>query len=139
MAASAGTVRPCFLIVDPEHGGAISTRKLVVETAKLNVMTAYSGAEAIETLRKFPALDGVVLDAVVRDIPCAELVHSLKAISPGTHIVVVGSTRPWDCAGADTYLDSFQPVPLLEQLRALERSKVDAITAQDSRLSSEGK
>jgi hypothetical protein len=38
-------IRPCFLVVDQEHSGSISTRKLVIETAKFNVLTAYSGAE----------------------------------------------------------------------------------------------
>ena len=47
-------VRPCFLVIDREYASSISTRKLVIETAKLNVITAYSGAEAIETLKRFP-------------------------------------------------------------------------------------
>ena len=42
------TVRPCFIVVDPEHSDSISTRKLVIESAKLNVITAYSAAEALD-------------------------------------------------------------------------------------------
>ena len=59
-------IRPCFLVVDQEHSGSISTRKLVIETAKFNVITAYTGAEAIQTLNKFPAIDAVVLDASIK-------------------------------------------------------------------------
>jgi CheY-like chemotaxis protein len=62
-------VRPCFLVVDREFPGSISTRKLVIETAKFNVLTAYSGEEAIETLKRFPAIDGIVLDAGVGASP----------------------------------------------------------------------
>jgi hypothetical protein len=32
--------RPCFLVVDQEYPGSISTRKLVIETGKFNVITA---------------------------------------------------------------------------------------------------
>jgi len=53
-------VRPCFLVIDREFPGSISTRKLVLETAKFNVITSYSAQEAVETLKKFPALQGVV-------------------------------------------------------------------------------
>ena len=42
-----GMIRPCFLIVDQEYAGSISTRKLVIETAKLNVLTAYSPARSL--------------------------------------------------------------------------------------------
>ena len=41
-------IRPCFLVVDREFPGSVSTRKLVIETAKFNVLTAYSGREALE-------------------------------------------------------------------------------------------
>jgi response regulator RpfG family c-di-GMP phosphodiesterase len=74
-------IRPCFLVVDQEHSGSISTRKLVIETAKFNVITAYSGAEALETLNKFPGVDAVVLDAGVRDIPCTALVKQISNVS----------------------------------------------------------
>jgi hypothetical protein len=47
-------IRPCFLVIDQEHSNSISTRKLVIETARFNVLTAYSGAEAIQTLKNFP-------------------------------------------------------------------------------------
>ncbi len=47
-------VRPCFLVIDHEHAGTISTRKLVIESAKLNVLTAFSGEEALAMLKKFP-------------------------------------------------------------------------------------
>jgi hypothetical protein len=48
-----------FHVIDHEFPDSISTRKLVLETAKYNVITAYSGREAVETFRLFltsPAL-----------------------------------------------------------------------------------
>jgi hypothetical protein len=53
--------RPCFLVIDREFPGSISTRKLVIETAKFNVLTAYSGKEALEMIARFLPSFGVVL------------------------------------------------------------------------------
>ena len=69
-------LRPCFLVVDREHSGSISTRKLIIETAKFNVITAYSGEEALETISAFPAISGMVMDAGIEDIPCEEVDRS---------------------------------------------------------------
>ena len=69
-------VRPCFLVIDREFPGSISTRKLVIETAKFNVLTAYSAQEAIETLKTFSAVQGVVLDSEVAGMPCERLGQS---------------------------------------------------------------
>ena len=69
-------VRPCFLVIDREHPGSISTRKLVIETAKFNVITAYSAAEALETLALFPNITAIVLDASIGDMSCSESIGS---------------------------------------------------------------
>ena len=105
--------RPCFLVIDRDYAGNISTRKLVIETAKLNVITAYSGAEALATLERFPGLDGVVMDAGVPDMPCAALVSGLKKIQPAIPVVVIGTPTTRYCDGAEHFLDSFDPVKLL--------------------------
>jgi response regulator RpfG family c-di-GMP phosphodiesterase len=126
--------RPCFLVVDREYASSISTRKLVIETAKLNVITAYSSAEAIETLRRFPGVDGVVMDASLPDMPCAELARALKEIQPKIVIVAIsGPNRDW-CEGADHHLDTFEPVRLLELLKQIEPEKSAAIEARNEAL-----
>ena len=94
--------RPCFLVIDREFAGSISTRKLVIETAKFNVITAYSSAEAIETLRKFPAVSGIVLYAGIKDMACETLVHLLKSIQPSIPVVVVTTPGSRQCGGAAT-------------------------------------
>jgi response regulator RpfG family c-di-GMP phosphodiesterase len=128
-------IRPCFLVVDQEHSGSISTRKLVIETAKFNVITAYSGAEAIETLKKFPAVDGAVLDAGVRDIPCHEVVQQLRAIRPGLTIVVAGTIGHDLCRGADHFLETFDPAKLLKLLQKLQPEETALILQMDDKLS----
>src|ERR1700743_2769317 len=98
-------VRPCFLVIDREYASSISTRKLVIETAKLNVITAYSSNEAIETLKRFPAVEGVVMEASLPDMPCDDLARALKAIQPKLIIVAISGPGRHHCEGANHHLD----------------------------------
>src|ERR1700761_1185384 len=100
-------IRPCFLVVDREYSSGISTRKLVIETAKFNVITAYSAAEAIETLSAYPAVNGAVVDEHAEGIECAELIAKLKQIKPALPVIAVGNRG--HCGPADFYVDSFNP------------------------------
>lgn len=111
-------IRPCILVVDAEFPGSISSRKLVIETAKFNVITAYSGLEAIETLERFPKVDAVVVNADEQDTPCAEVVRRLKAIVPNIPIIVSSSNADDDCGGHFS-VSKFNPAALLERLRAM--------------------
>ena len=128
-------IRPCFLIIDQEHSGNISTRKLVIETAKFNVITAYSGEEALQTLTKFPAVDGIVLDPAVRDVPCGLLVKRIKESYPRLAIIVAGTLGSDHCDGADRYLETFDPGRLLKVLQELEPEKTAEILKRDQKLS----
>lgn len=129
-----GMIRPCFLVVDREFPGSISTRKLVIETAKFNVITAYSGTEAIETLEAFPSIHGVVLDADVRDIACEELVARFKAIKPGIDVVAISGPGGKACGSADHQLESFDPKVLLEILRSMQPEEAEIIEKQEEKL-----
>lgn len=130
-------IRPCFIVVDREYAGSISTRKLVIETAKLNVVTAYSGAEAIETLKKFPNMDGVVADTGIEDIPFDDLVRSLKAVRPSIPVVAIHRPSSGGSKLADYQLESFEPTRLLELLRKLEPERSQAIEEENQRLAFE--
>ncbi len=110
--------RPCFLVVDREYVGSISTRKLVIETAKLNVITAYSGAEAVATLERFPMIDGIVLDTGIADVPCEELVERLKAVRD-LPVVAIGVPRVGRCEHADYFFEAFEPAKLLNLLQRI--------------------
>ncbi|SNT29809.1 hypothetical protein SAMN05421770_10729 [Granulicella rosea] len=128
-------LRPCFLVIDREYAGSISTRKLVIETAKLNVITSYSGAEALETLAHFPNVSGVVMDGGIQDIPCSELIRAIKALHPGLPIIVVAAPGFTDCPGADHQLESFDPASLLELLKSLHPEKNREIEQRSEDLS----
>ena len=129
--------RPCFLVIDREFPGSISTRKLVIETAKFNVLTAYSGREALEMMRRFPAIDGVVMDGELDDVPAEHLTQELKKIEPKIPVVVICSPGFGDCPSADVLLESFQPQKLLEALRKLIPREADAIEKHDEDINKE--
>ena len=126
-------VRPCFLVVDPEHSGSISTRKLVIESAKLNVITAYSGSEAIETLKKYPAVDGVVCNTELRDMPVHQLIAALKGGNPKVPVILVGPGAGGS-PQSDYHIDSFDPKRLLELMQELVPAKISAISDYESEL-----
>jgi CheY-like chemotaxis protein len=123
--------RPCFLVIDREHSGSISTRKLVIESAKFNVVTAYSGAEALETFERFPLVDGVVLNAAIHDVPCQQVVATIRARAPQLPIIVIQGSSGEPCPGASHYIDSFDPATLLELLHKIFPRATQAIKQQD--------
>ncbi len=111
-------LRPCFLVVDREFSSGISSRKLVIETAKFNVITAYSAAEAVETLTAYPAVNGAVVDQHTEGMNCPELVERLKAIKPSLPVIAVGAAG--NCGPADYHVESFNPAKLLLVLQKLQ-------------------
>lgn len=133
----AAMTRPCFLVVDREFSGSISTRKLVIETAKFNVITAYSGPEALETVERFPRVDGVVLDAGLCDGSCVDLVKELKKVQPRLVVIAVSAPGADPVPNADHQLESFDPRRLLALLETLKPYETAAIEARNEDLSSE--
>ena len=132
-------IRPCVLVVDREFSSMISTRKLVIETAKFNVITAYSGEEAIATLQKFPAIEGIVLDAHMRDIPADELIIGFRAISPKIPIIAVHTPGAPPCVTADHQVESLAPEKLLECLHRLHPEAAEAVHKRNHDLRADGK
>lgn len=127
--------RPCFLVIDREFPGTISTRKLVIETAKFNVLTAYSGKEALEIFNKFPAVNGIVLDGGLEDVSPSEVAREVKRLQPTTPIIVIATPGFTGCPEADYQLESFDPAKLLEILRNLKPEASAAIERRNEDLS----
>lgn len=123
-------VRPCFLVVDREFAGSISTRKLVLETAKFNVITAYSYEEALATLEIFPRLNCVVVTAD-RGNEAEGFLQAVRVRYPEIKRILTGEIPDGDVA--DIHVESFAPDKLLAAARtlfpepaaALERKELD--------------
>ena len=128
-------IRPCFLVIDREFAGSISTRKLVIETAKFNVLTAYSGKEALELFKRFPAVNGVILDGGLDDVSCGDLAEEIKALQPKIPVIVISAPGFTGCPAADYHLESFEPAKLLEILRSIEPKESAEIEKRNEELS----
>ncbi len=112
--------RPCFLVLDREFPGNISTRKLVIETAKLNVITAYDPDEAIQTLKRFPNVDGVVFDAELEGVAsCSKLAERLLQVRRDLPIIITSPGAMAVCGNTAHYVESHNPERLLNFLRSL--------------------
>ena len=72
------------LMIEEEQPEGLSARKLVVETAKHNVLTAYNAKEGIDLLRCFPNID-----VVLKEMVSSEQMESLL-----TGRIDVGLLRP---------------------------------------------
>ena len=127
--------RPCFLVIDREFPGNISTRKLVIETAKFNVLTAYSGKEALEIFNRYPAVNGIVLDGGLDDLSASEVTREVKKNQPYMPVIVIATPGFTGCPEADYQLESFDPGRLLDILRSLRPEAAAAIDRHDEFLS----
>lgn len=110
-------IRPCFLVVDHEFAGSISTRKLVLETGKFNVLTAYSYEEARFTMQRFPNLDACIVSTAA-DGQAEELLAYIRESYPGVKLVMTGYS-PAANLPLDLYIENYSPGELLEGLRRL--------------------
>jgi len=116
----ADMVRPALLVAEPEPPDGLSTRKLVLETAKFNVLTAHSTQEAVELYGSFPGISAVVMVAC-REVNCGAIIQAVRhADPPGTVPIIALSPRiGFLCEDADYTLPSRDPGPLLELARKL--------------------
>ena len=130
-------MRPCFLVVDNEYPGSISTRKLVMESAKLNVITAYSAEEAAGTLDRFPNVDGVVLDTQIQGRPCTEVVKILRSKHARVPIVTVSPGGQNPCGEEQYHVSSFDPKQLLDALHQIRPTEMDNAIRHESDISPE--
>ncbi len=110
--------RPTFLMAEPEPEQAISARKLVLETAKFNVITAHSAREALELCQKFGSVDALIVHG---NLPgeCAKLVSQFKDGNGGRPAILLAPAHSSSCDGVDHGVSSHDPQELLELLRSL--------------------
>ena len=75
-------MRPIILVADPPDPEALSTRKLVLESAKFNVLTATSLQEADEILDSCPVTAAIFHDRMLGENDPAAIVARLKKKVP---------------------------------------------------------
>ncbi len=111
-----------MLMIEEEQPEGLSARKLVVETAKHNVLTAYNAKDGIELLRRFPNIDAVLVHARALD-ERPNLLGVVKAIAPTAPIILASPGGNHASPEARYTIDSHQPHELMTLLA--EGLKVD--------------
>jgi response regulator RpfG family c-di-GMP phosphodiesterase len=108
--------RPTFLVAEPEPDQALSSRKLLLETFKFNVITAHSEQEMLELLGQFPNVDAVILHDDTPGHTAVELVKAVKEKVPKM-VVVALNPRGRQSQLADHVVNSHSPEELLHLLQ----------------------
>jgi CheY-like chemotaxis protein len=121
-----GMTRPIYILLDFDLPGNISTRKLVLETAKLNVITVASHDEALATLARFPNVDGVIVNADFEGTDPGNFFKACKQIAPEVPTVVVGNSPSYK-GGADHEVDNFSPQRLLAAVGELKKPHAEFV------------
>ncbi|HEX6878957.1 MAG TPA: response regulator [Terriglobales bacterium] len=113
--------RPALLVAEAEPDGALSTRKLVLETAKFNVLTAHSAEEARDILHHHTrGLDALVITSTLGpENDCVEVAKVYKEEKPGSPVIYLSPSGNLDCRWTDHQLSTFEPEKLLQLVRSL--------------------
>lgn len=113
-------LRPALLVAEKEPENAISIRKLVLETAKYNVITAYSAEEALEAYRAFPKVAITVITANLgAENDCAKVAKAIKLDNPKMPIIYLSPNGMAECAWADHLMSTYEPEKLVALVRSL--------------------
>jgi CheY-like chemotaxis protein len=108
-----------FLIIETERIDGLSTRKLLLESAKHNVVTAYSGKEGVEMYKRFPNVDAVCIEAELKDLKGGSVAENIRKLNPKIRIVALSPRLAARCEWADKTIDSHDPNALLEVLEEM--------------------
>jgi hypothetical protein len=115
-------------MIEVEQSEGVSTRKLVLEAARHNVITAYTKDAGAELLRRFPSVDVAVVHTELDGSSFEETVRELKGILGDLPVIGISPrSDEVDKDGADYLIPSHDPQALLNLLaEKFEASKSDS-------------
>jgi len=124
--------RPTFIVAEPEPEQALSSRKLLLETFKFNVITAHSETEMFEVLEAFPKADAVILHDDTPGDNARAIVQRIKERTPQMQVIALSPHGDEHGGIADHVVDSHKPEELLQLLQSLfgDARKVDGAGKQ---------
>lgn len=108
--------RLVVLMVEVEHPEGISSRKLVLETARHNVLTAYNQDDAVHLLERFPNVDLAIVHTELAGKEFASTVRRLREMRPNLYIVAISPRDSGRLDGVNAVLSSYNPQDLLQFL-----------------------
>ena len=108
-----------ILMMEEEQPEGLSARKLVVETVKHNVLTAYSLSDGLNLLHRFPNVDMILVHARLLEKD-PNLLAEVRAVCPDKPIIFATpfarETRP----EVDFVVDSHRPQDLVKLLASAD-------------------
>ncbi len=105
--------RPAFIVAEPEPEQALSSRKILLETFKYNVITAHSVAETLDLVRLFPNVDALIVHCGIPEFNAEDLIKVMKKSVPQLPIIALTPTEQ-DLKWADHVVYSHNPQELLD-------------------------
>lgn len=111
-------MRQVILMVEVEQPEGLSARKLVLETARYNVISAYNEDDAINLIERFPNVDLAVVHTELENNAFESTVRRFRAVRRDLYIVAISPVGPHVRQGVDSVLSSHSPQQLLELLAA---------------------
>jgi hypothetical protein len=99
-------------MMEEEQPEGLSARKLVVETAKHNVLTAYNLRDGLDLLHRFPNVDVIMVHSRLLDQK-SDLLAEVKRTCPGKPIVLATPFANDRRPEADYVVDSHKPHDLI--------------------------
>ncbi len=109
-------MRLVVLMIEVEQPEGLSARKLVLETSKHNVLTAYSGLSGIDLLERFPNVDVVVVHVDVSDEPFESVVQAVRRIRPDVPVIALSPIGILNLPGVNYVIPSHEPQAILKVL-----------------------
>lgn len=110
--------RPAFVVAEPEPEQALSTRKLLLETFKFNVLTGHSTSETLDLVRSFPNVDALIIHCGLPNFDGDNLIQSVKKMMPKLPIIALTPTDG-SLTWADYVVHSHSPQELLQLVQEL--------------------
>ena len=81
-------IKPPILITDTD-ATAISILNLLIEQTPFSSLSASTGKETLELIKKNKKIPLIFLDSTIKDIPTIELIQKIIETSPTTHIILM--------------------------------------------------
>jgi DNA-binding NtrC family response regulator len=123
-----GLSKRVILCVDDETN-ALTLRKLVLERAGYQVLTANSAADALGVISSTP-VDLVLSDQLMPGGSGTDLARQIKDKKPGLPVVIISGVNelPSDSSNADLFMSKVEgPIAMCEKISSLlERSQPDS-------------
>lgn len=113
------TVRPTFIVAEPEPEQALSSRKLLLETFKYNVITAHSVEETLAQLDLFPAVNALILHATITGANSEDVISTVKDSNPDLIVIALTPDATRMFRKADHVVHTHDPQALLDLVQKL--------------------